>query len=103
MEDIMKTYQCDATLVIWFLCFLCLFRVFRPTWEFFTHTEIVGEWLQILTYARNMQPLSSEGSLACHTYWDTGHLFTSILAIPEDPYTYYRAFDSGAVTTRLTT
>ena len=65
--------------------------------------EIAGEWLQIFTYARKIQPLSSEGALACHTYWDTGHLFTSILAIPEDPYTYYGAFGSGAVTTRLTT
>ena len=33
------------------------------------------EGLQILTYARPSWPLSSEGSLACHTYYDTGHPF----------------------------
>ena len=38
---------------------------FRTTREFFTH--IAGEWLQILTYARHLWPLSNEGSLVCHT------------------------------------
>ena len=36
---------------------------------------ITGERLQILTYARHSWPLSSEGSLACHTYCDTGRSF----------------------------
>ena len=43
-----------------------------------------GEGLGILTYARHSWPLSSEGSLACHTYCDTGHPFTCILVISED-------------------
>ena len=34
-----------------------------------------GEGLQILTCARHSWPLSSENSLACHTYCDTGHPF----------------------------
>ena len=33
---------------------------------------ITGEVLQILTYARHFRPSSSEGSLACPTYCDTG-------------------------------
>ena len=43
--------------------FVCLLVVFRPTWEFFTHSytdvTITGEGLQILTYARHSWPLSS--------------------------------------------
>ena len=45
---------------------------------------ITGEGLQILTYARQWWPLSSEGSLVCHTYSYTGHLF--IMVISEDPW-----------------
>ena len=41
---------------------------------------IAGEGLQILTYARHSWPLSSEGSLACHTYWNMGHLFTMVIS-----------------------
>ena len=56
----------------------------RPTREFFTHMETIpGEGLKFLTYAGHSLPLSSEGSLACHTYCDTGHPF--IMVISEDP------------------
>ena len=44
---------------------------------------IAGERLQILTYAQHSWPLSSEGSLACLTYCDTGHLF--IMVTNEEP------------------
>ena len=40
---------------------------------------ITSEGLQILTYARHSWPLSSEGSLACHPYCDTGHPFNGHL------------------------
>ena len=36
---------------------------------------IAGEGLKIFIYARHSWALSSEGSLACHTYCDKGHLF----------------------------
>ena len=36
-----------------------------------------------LTYAGHSWPLSSEGSLACHTFCDKGHPF--IMVISEDP------------------
>ena len=39
---------------------------------------IAVEWLQILTYDRHSWPLSSVGSLMCHTHCDTG--------ISEDPW-----------------
>ena len=39
--------------------------------------------VQFLTCARHSQPFSSMGSLACHTYCDTGHPF--IMVISEDP------------------
>ena len=45
---------------------------------------IAGEGLQILTYARHSWPLSSEGSLAYHTYCDTGHPFKMVIS--EDPW-----------------
>ena len=45
---------------------------------------IASEGLQILTYARHSWPLSSEGSLACHTYCDTGHIIPFIMVISED-------------------
>ena len=55
--------------------YVCLFvwslsshsRIFHLFWD----VTIVGEGLQILTYARHIWLLSSEGSLACHTYCDT--------------------------------
>ena len=56
---------------------------------------ITGRGMKILTYARHLRPLSSEVSLACHTYFDTGHPFPRTL----DTHTYCRAFGSGAVTT----
>ena len=40
--------------------------------------------LQILTYAQHSWPVSSEGSLTCHTYCDTGLPF--IMVISEDPW-----------------
>ena len=55
-----------------------VFHVF--VWGFTSHWRILsygaviitctGEGLQNLTYARLSRPLSSEGSLACHTHWN---------------------------------
>ena len=78
----------------------------KPTKRFCHHFEclfyyygvvtITGEELQILTYAQQSWPLSSEGSLACHIYCNTGHPF--IMVISEDPH-LMPSFSSGAVTT----
>ena len=70
-----------------YLCkkFVCLF-----VWGFSPHSRIfysygvvtiTSEGLQNLTYAQQSWLLSSEGSLVCHTYCDTGH----IMIISEDP------------------
>ena len=45
--------------------------------------NITGDGLQIMTYVRHLWPLSSERSLACHTYYDTRHPF--IMVISENP------------------
>ena len=67
--------------------------IFLFVWGFSSHSRIfhscgdvtiTGEGLQILIYARHSRPLSSEGSLPCHTYYDTGHPF--IMVISEDPW-----------------
>ena len=66
--------------------FICLFiwslsshsRIFHS----YVDVTIAGEGLQILTYARHSWPLSSEGSLRCHTCCDTGLSF--IMVISED-------------------
>ena len=47
---------------------IVLSRIFHS----YGDVTIAGEVLQILTYARHFRPLSYEGSLACHTYCDTG-------------------------------
>ena len=64
----------------WFLDFSSHSRIFH------LHGDVIitGEDLQILTYARHSWPLSSEGSLACHIYCDTGHPFKMVIS--EDPW-----------------
>ena len=58
-----------------------------------------GEGFQILTFTRHSWPLSSEGSLACRTYCDTGHLFIWSSPRTCDTHTCCGVFGSGAVTT----
>ena len=69
------------------LLFVCLFvsgssshsRIFHS----YGDVTITAEGLQIFTYARHSRPLGSKGTLACHTYCDTGHPF--IMVTSEDP------------------
>ena len=66
-----------------YLLVFWLLGVFHPTREFFHSygdVTMTGERLQILTYAQHSWPLSSKGSLACHTYCDTGHLFIMVIS-----------------------
>ena len=65
---------------------VCLFGVFVP-FETYSDVTVTSERLQTLTYALHLwpfEPLSSEGSLACHIYNDTGHLFIMV----HDTHTY---------------
>ena len=70
----------------WHDClFLCGFSSHSRIFHSFGNVTIAGEGLQIWTYARHLWPLlSSEGSLACHTYCDTGHPF--MMVISKDPW-----------------
>ena len=74
----LKICQLASNFFVCLLSFLSHSRIFHS----YGDISIAGEGLQILTYARHSWPLSSEGSLACHTYCDMGHLF--IMVIFED-------------------
>ena len=68
-----------------FNLFVCLgFIVLLEIFHSYVDVNITSEGLQILTFARHSWPLSSEGSLACNTYFDTEHPF--IMVISEDPW-----------------
>ena len=68
--------------------FVCLW-FYVPLENFHSYmyedVTITGEGLQILTYARHSWPLSSEDSLACHTFCDTGHPFMMVISELEGP------------------
>ena len=71
------------------LFFVCLeFLVHSKKVHSYGDVTIAGERLQILTYARHVLQLSSEGSLACQTYCDTGHPFIKI-EILNNRYCFY--------------
>ena len=79
---------------------VCLFLGFASHLRIYHscgNTTTTGEGLQILSYTRLSWPLSSEVSLACHTYCDKGHSF--IMLICEDSWHSLQAFGSGVVTT----
>ena len=67
--------RCKSTLDIFvYVCF-CLGTPNKNSRIFHSYGDvtITDEGLQILTYTWHSWPLSSEGSLACHTYCDTVH------------------------------
>ena len=68
-----------------YILFVSFFGVLRPTREFFHSygdVTISCKGLHILAYTQHSWPLSSDGSLACQTYCNAGHLF--IMAISAD-------------------
>ena len=63
--------------------FVCMFGVFVPLENFFSNMEtppLPTKGCKFYTYTRH---LSSEGSLACQTYCDTGYPF--IMVVSKDP------------------
>ena len=62
--------------------FVCGFSSHSRIVHSFGDVTITGEKL-LLTHAHHLWPLSSEGSLACHTYCNTGHPFKMVIS--EDP------------------
>ena len=67
--------------------FVCLFGFFVPL-ENFSPIWSVTITAANFDFARNLWPLSSEGSLECHTHCDTGHLF--IIVFSMDPWHSHR-------------
>ena len=62
---------------------ICLFGVYRPTREFFTHdATITGKGLQILTHVQHLWPFICEGSLACTPTVIQGILYNGCLRGP---------------------
>ena len=70
-ETIKRLLASRYTYVYSFICNSSHSRIFHSNGD----VAIAGKRLQILTYVRQSWPLSSEGSLACHTYCDMGHPF----------------------------
>ena len=70
-----------------FVCVCVLGFFFVQPENFSLHYEdviIACERLQILIYALHSWPLRIYGSLACHTYCETGHSY--LMVISEDPW-----------------
>ena len=63
-----------------FCLFVWNFSSLSSIFHWFGDSTIAGEWLHILTFSRHLWALSSEGSLACHTYCDMGQLFTMVIS-----------------------
>ena len=74
-----------------------MFGVFVPleNCHSFVEVTITGKELHILTNTRHLLPLSSEGSLTCHIYCDTGQPFKMVTS--EDPW--HSHLGCGALTT----
>ena len=84
MIDVYKIIQHIKSALLVFIC-LCNWG-FHSTRKFFTHMEtspLPVKGFKFFTCARHSWSLSSEGSLACQTYCDTGHPF--IMVISENP------------------
>ena len=56
--------------------------VYIPLDNFYNYGDVTipGEGLQILTYTWHSWPLSTEDSLACHTYCDRGNPFIMVIS-----------------------
>ena len=77
--DLCMLTDCQLSFVLFVWCFSSYSKIFHS----YGDVVITGEGLQIFTFARHSWPLSSEVSLACHNYRDTGHPF--IMVISETP------------------
>ena len=102
-EDFKTTCLNDKNfkLFIAFCSFVWVLSSHLRIFHSYGDVSITREGLQILTYAQHSRPLSSEGSLACHTYCDTGHPSIMVISKTRDTHTCCQAFSSGAVTTCL--
>ena len=76
MYEMTKKHKAKITLYIHGFFFRCLFGGFRPIHEFFTHIEMSPLPVKACNFFHMLGTyghMNSEGSLAFHTYCDTGH------------------------------
>ena len=91
-------------LFVWLVAIVSLGHL-SQTNIFHSYRDVIntGEVVQILTYAQHLLLLSSEGSLALHSFSDTYYPFIWPSSNTLDSHTCCQAFCSGAVTTCLAT
>ena len=77
-------------------------QVFRPSRNCFTRVQKSPQTVKGCRCFGHLWSLSSEGSLAYHTYCDAAHHFYMSSPKTRDTHTYCRAFGSRAVTSFLT-
>ena len=67
--------------IVLFVCLL--FGVNRQTREFFTNMETSPLLVKAANFDQcsALMAIEQSGSLACHTYWDTGHPFIMIIIL----------------------
>ena len=76
--EINTIFNIKPLIILFLHRFVFVFVVLRLTRKFFhsyRDVNITGKRLQILPYTRRSWPLSSKDSLACHSYFDKGHMF----------------------------
>ena len=73
-----------------FSLFVCGFSSHLRIFHTYGDVTISGEGLQILTYARHLWPLSSEGSLACHTYCDSCYPYLLLYLCTETSPNFFK-------------
>ena len=80
-----KQYTSNYKTFIWHLrLFIWGFSSHLRIFQSYGDVTMTGEGLLILTYARHLWPLNSEGSLACHTYcmWHRASFYNGHLQRP---------------------
>ena len=75
---LIKFLVLKINVVCFFVCLL--FSSHSRIFHSYGDVTITEEGLQFFSYARHSRPLNSEGSLACHTYYDTGQSFIMLIS-----------------------
>ena len=89
LKVLVAEYHNASSVVKMLVClFIWVYRRIRELFHSYEGVTITGEGIEILTYARHLWPLSSEGSLAFYTYCDTGPPFMMVIYETRDTHAY---------------
>ena len=82
MHSLVKGNHMPTRQILKFVCLFVCLACFAPLENFslIKRRQHYREGLHILSYARHSWPLNSGGSLACHTYCDTGRPFIMVIS-----------------------